>query len=151
MSARISAVHVPYRGSPEVLTDVMSGRIHFATSPVLVAVPLVRSGRLLALGVTSPERLTMLPEVPTIAEAGVPGFVYEGWFGVLAPARTPRPLVGKLSTEIGRIIMLPENQERIARDGATARASTPEQFEKLVRDEIVMRTKVFKAAGAKPE
>ena len=106
---------------------------------------------MLALGVTSPQRLGMLPDVPTIAEAGVPGFVYEGWFGVFAASRTPRPLIDKLSKEIGRIIMLPENQERIARDGSTARASTPGEFDKMVREEIVMRTKIFKAAGAKAE
>jgi tripartite-type tricarboxylate transporter receptor subunit TctC len=150
LSAGIKAAHVPYRGSPEAMTDTISGRIHVAMPPVLVAVPIIRSGRVLGLGVTAPERLAMLPDVPAIAEA-LPGFVYEGWFGVLAPSRTPRSIVDKLAKEIGRIIMLPENQERIARDGATARASTPQQFEKLVQGEIVMRTKVFKAAGTKPE
>jgi tripartite-type tricarboxylate transporter receptor subunit TctC len=151
MMARIDIVHVPYRGSPESLTDTISGRIHAAMSPMLAATPHVRGGRVVALGVTSPQRLPMLPDVPTIGEAGVPGFVYEGWFGVFAPARTPRPIVNRLSQEIGRIIMLPENQERIARDGSTAKASTPAEFEKLVHGEIVTRAKVFKAAGVKPE
>ncbi|HUP95079.1 MAG TPA: tripartite tricarboxylate transporter substrate binding protein [Burkholderiales bacterium] len=151
MTAGIKTVHVPYRGSPEALTDTMSGRIHYSMSPMLTAVPLIRSGRVFAIGVTSPQRVPALPDVPTIAEAALPGFAYEGWFGVLAPSRTPRALVTRLSHEIGRIIMLPENQERISRDGSTARASTPEQFEKLVRDEIVTRRKVFKAAGVKPD
>ena len=151
LAAKIDMVHVPYRGSPEALTDTMSGRIHAAMSPMLAATPHIRAGRVLALGVTSPQRLPMLPDVPTIGEAGLPGFVYEGWFGVFAPAKTPRPLVDKLSKEIGRIIMLPENQERIARDGSTAKASTPAEFDKLVRDEIVTRAKVFKAAGVKAE
>ena len=149
MTAGIKAVHVPYRGSPEALTDIISGRIHFAMSPMLTATPVIRGGRLLAIGVTSPERLAMLPEVPTIAEAGLPGFVYQGWFGVFGPARMPRALVDRLNREIGRIIMLPENQERIARDGSFAKTSTPEEFEKMVRGEIVTRTKIFKAAGAK--
>jgi tripartite-type tricarboxylate transporter receptor subunit TctC len=92
-----------------------------------------------------------LPEVPTIAEAALPGFVYEGWFGVLCPSRTPRAIVDKLSQEVARIIMLPENQERIAREGSAARRSSPEEFDKLVRGEIVMRAKVFKAAGSKAE
>jgi tripartite-type tricarboxylate transporter receptor subunit TctC len=151
LAAKINIVHVPYRGVPEALTDTMSGRIHVAMSPALVATPLIRSGRLTALGVTSQQRLAALPDVPTIAEAALPGFYYDGWFGALCPARTPRPIIDKLSKEIGRIIMLPENQERIARDGSAARTSTPEQFDKLVREEIVMRAKVFKAAGAKAE
>lgn len=147
--ANIKAIHVPYRGSPEVLTDVISGRIQYAMSPMLTATPVLRTGRLLALGVTSPRRLAMLPEVPTIAEAGLPGFVYEGWFGVFGPARMPRALTERLNKEIGRIVMLPENQERIARDGSIAKTSTPEEFDKLVRNEIITRTKIFKAAGAK--
>lgn len=149
LAAKIDLVHVPYRGVPEALTDTMSGRIHVAMSPALIVTPLIRSGRVVALGVTSSQRLPALPEVPTIAEAALPGFVYDGWFGVLCAARTPRLIVDKLSKEIGRIIMLPENQERIAREGSAARTSTPEQFEKLVRDEIAMRAKVFKAAGSK--
>ena len=149
LAAKIDIVHVPYRGVPEALTDTMSGRIHVAMSPSLIATPLVRSGRLTALGVTAPQRLTVLPDVPSIAEAGLPGFVYEGWFGGLVPARTPRAIVGRLSQEVTRIIMLPENQERIAREGSIARTSTPAEFEKLVHGEIAMRAKVFKAAGAK--
>ena len=151
LAAGIKAVHVPYRGTPEVITDVLSGRMHYSMSPPLAAVPHIRGGRLMAVGVTAPQRLPMIPDVPTIAEAALPGFEYQGWFGVLAPARMPRPLINKLSAEIGRIIALPDIQERIARDGSTAKASSPEAFDKLVRDEIVTRTKVFKAAGAKPD
>jgi tripartite-type tricarboxylate transporter receptor subunit TctC len=151
LAAKIDLTHVPYRGVPEALTDTMSGRIQVAMSPTLIATPLVRAGRLVALGVTSPQRLNVLPDVPTIAEAALPGFVYEGWFGALCPSRTPRAVVTKLNREIGRIMQLPENQERVAREGSVARTSTPEEFEKLVRSEITMRGKVFKAAGAKPE
>ncbi|MDB5864338.1 MAG: hypothetical protein JWO70_2144 [Betaproteobacteria bacterium] len=151
LAAKIDTVHVPYRGVPEALTDTMSGRIHFSMLPTLVASPLIRSGRLVALGVTSQQRLQAMPEVPTIAEAALPGFSYDGWYGALCAARTPRAIIAKLSREIGRIIMLPDNQERIAREGSTARASTPEQFDRLVRDEIVMRGKVFKAAGSKAQ
>jgi tripartite-type tricarboxylate transporter receptor subunit TctC len=150
VTAGISVVHVPYRGSPEVLNDVIAGRLQFAMTPVLVAVPLVRSGRVLAIGVTSTQRLPMVQEVPPIAE-GLPGFEYDGWFGVLVPSRTPRAIVNKLSGEIGRILQLPDVIERITSTGAVPRSSTPEAFDKLVRGEIVMRTKVFKAAGAKAE
>ena len=151
LAAGIGAVHVPYRGSPETLTDVMSGRVHFVLSPVLAASPLVRSGRVVALGVTTPYRAQALPDVPTIAEAGLPGFVYQGWYGMLAPGKTPRKIVNLLSGEVGKILEMPEVRERIANQGAAAQRSTPEAFDKLVRDEIVTRTKVWKAAGVKAE
>jgi tripartite-type tricarboxylate transporter receptor subunit TctC len=149
LAAGIKAVHVPYRGTPEVITDTISGRMHYAMSPLLAAVPHVRGGRLMAVGVTSPQRLPMIPDVPTIAEAALPGFEYQGWFGVIAPARLPRPLIDRLSAEIVRIIALSDIQERISRDGSTPKSSTPAAFDKLIRDEIATRTKVFKAAGAK--
>jgi len=151
LAAGIGAVHVPYRGSPETLTDVMSGRVHFVLSPVLAASPLVRSGRVVALGVTTPYRAQALPDVPTIADAGLPGFVYQGWYGMLAPGKTPRKIVNLLSGEVGKILEMPEVRERIANQGAAAQRSTPEAFDKLVRDEIVTRTKVWKAAGVKAE
>ena len=149
LSAGIKAVHVPYKGTPEVITDTISGRMHYAMSPLLAAVPHVRAGRLTAVGVTSPKRLPMLPDVPTIAEAALPGFEYLGWFGFIAPARVPPAVMKKLNAEIVRIVAMPDIQERIARDGSVAVSSTPEAFDKLIRDEIATRTKVFKAAGAK--
>jgi tripartite-type tricarboxylate transporter receptor subunit TctC len=149
LAAGIKAVHVPYKGTPEVIIDTIAGRMHYAMSPLLAAVPHVRAGRLMAVGVTSPQRLPMIPDVPTIAEAALPGFEYQGWFGVIAPARVPRPVINKLSAEIGRIIATPEIQERISRDGSSPTSSTPEAFDKLIREEIATRTKVFKAAGAK--
>jgi len=149
--AGIKAVHVPYRGSPETLTDLMAGRVHFILSPVLAASPLVKSGRVQALGVTTTYRAQALPDVPTIAEAGLPDFVYQGWYGMLAPGKTPRRIVKQLSAEVGKIIDLPETQERIASQGAKAMSSTPEAFDKIVHDEIVTRTKVWKAAGVKVE
>jgi tripartite-type tricarboxylate transporter receptor subunit TctC len=151
LTADIKAVHVPYKGSPEAMTDLMAGRIHYLLSPVLSAVPLVRSGRLLALGVTTAQRAAGLPEVPTIAEAGLDGFEYQGWYGVLAPGKTPRPVIRQLAAEIGRIVETPDAKERIASQGAVAKSSTPEAFDKLVREEIVTRIKVWKAAGVKPD
>jgi tripartite-type tricarboxylate transporter receptor subunit TctC len=151
LAAGIGAVHVPYRGSPETLTDVMSGRVQFVLSPVLAAAPLIRSGRVLALGVTTPYRAQALPEVPTIAEAGLPGFEYQGWYGMLAPGKTPRRIVNLLNAEVGHVLDLPETRERIASQGAAAKRSTPEAFDRLVRDEITTRTKVWRAAGVKAE
>lgn len=151
LAAGIKAVHVPYRGTPEVITDTISGRMHFAMSPLLAAVPHVKGGRLLAVGVTSPQRLPMIPDVPTVAEAALPGFVYVGWFGVLAPSRTPRAIVDKLSAEIGRALKAPDIVERISRTGTKPESSSPKAFEKRVHDEIATRKKVFKAAGVKAE
>ena len=151
LASGINAVHVPYRGSPESLTDLMAGRVHFILSPVLAATPLIKSGRLLALGVTTTYRAQGLPDVPTVAEAGLAGFEYQGWYGMLAPSRTPRRIINLLSREVGRILELGDIKERIANQGAAARPSTPEEFDKLVRDEITTRRKVWKAAGVKPE
>ena len=151
LAAGIKATHVPYKGTPEVITDVVTGRLHYAMSPLLAAVPQMRSGRLLMIGVTSPQRLPMLPDVPTIAEAALPGFELMGWFGILAPARTPRPVVEKLNAEIRRIIAMPDIQERIGRDGSAPKSSTPDAFDRFVRDEIAVRKKVFQAAGVKPD
>jgi tripartite-type tricarboxylate transporter receptor subunit TctC len=149
--AGIRAVHVPYRGSPESLTDLMAGRVQYILSPVLAAVPLVKSGRVVALGVTTTYRAQAMPDVPTIAEAGLPEYVYQGWYGMLAPGKTPRKIVNLLSAEVGGVIDQAEIQERIANQGALAKRSTPEAFDKTVHDEIRTRTKVWKAAGVKVE
>lgn len=151
LSAGIDVVHIPYKGTPEAISDTMAGRIQFFLSPVLPSMTLVKSGRLMALAVTTKDRLAMLPDVPTIAEAALPGFEYDGWYGLVAPARTPRTIVNALSREVGRILLLPDVKERIASQGATPRPTTPEEFDRLVRDDIVTRGKVFKASGAKAE
>jgi len=149
--AGIGAIHVPYRGSPESLNDLMGGRVHFILSPVLAAAPLVRGGKLLALGVTTTYRAQALPDVPTIAEAGLPKFVYQGWYGMLAPGKTPRKTIEMLSQDVGRIIEMQDVKDRIGNLGALAKRSTPGEFDKLVHEEIVTRTKVWKAAGVKIE
>jgi tripartite-type tricarboxylate transporter receptor subunit TctC len=149
--AGIKAVHIPYRGSPETLTDLMAGRVQYILSPVLAASPLIRGGKVQALGVTTPYRADALPDVPTIGEAGLPEYVYQGWYGMLAPGKTPRKVVGVLSAEVGKIIETSEVTERIASQGAKAQRSTPEAFDKIVHDEIVTRMKVWKAAGVKVE
>jgi len=151
LAAGIGAVHVPYRGSPESLTDLMAGRVHFILSPVLAAVPLIKGGRLLALGVTTTYRAQALPDVPTVAEAGLAGFEYQGWYGMLAPGRTPRKIVNLLAKEVGQILDRTETKERIANQGAIAKSSSPEAFDKLVHNEITTRRKVWKAAGVKAE
>ncbi|MEQ1775385.1 MAG: tripartite tricarboxylate transporter substrate binding protein [Burkholderiales bacterium] len=151
MAAGISAVHVPYKGVPEAVNDTLTGRIHYFVTPLLPTISLIQSGRLLALGVTTTQRVPMLPDVPTIAEAAIPGFEYDGWFGIFAPSKTPRAVIAKLNKEVVRILETTDVRDKILKQGALARASTPEAFDKLVRDEIVTRRKVFSAAGVKPE
>ena len=151
LAAGINVVHVPYRGTPEAINDVISGRIQFMTAPVLPVMPLVKSGRLLALAVTTRERMALLPDLPTVAEAALPGFEYDGWYGIFTPAKTPRAVINKMATEVARILKLPDVAEKILNTGAVPKPSTPQEFDKLVREEIVMRRKVFKAAGVKPD
>jgi tripartite-type tricarboxylate transporter receptor subunit TctC len=151
MAAKIDVVHVPFRGTPEGITDTAAGRVQFFLTPLLTAMPLIRAGRLLPLGVTTTTRQPLMPDVPTLAESALPGFQYDGWFGVFTQSRVPRKTVNQISREIARILELAEIKDRIATQGATARSSTPEQFDKLVHGEIVTRKKVFKAAGVKPE
>jgi len=151
MAAKIEVVHVPFRGTPEGITDTVAGRVHYYLTPLLPVMPLIKAGRLLPLGVTTAARQPLMPDVPTLAESVLPGFIYDGWFGVLTQSRVPRKTVNQLAREIARILDLAEIKDRIASQGATARSSTPEAFDKLVHGEIVTRKKVFKAAGIKPD
>jgi tripartite-type tricarboxylate transporter receptor subunit TctC len=151
MAAGINVVHVPFRGTPEAIIDTMAGRVHFYLTPLLPVMPLVKGGKLIPLGVTTAVRQPLMPDVPSFGETVLPGFVYDGWFGVFTQSKTPRKTVNQLSREIARILELADIKERIASQGATAKSSSPEQFDKLVHGEIVTRKKVFKAAGVKPE
>ena len=148
-TAGIKTVHVPYKGAPEVLTDTSSQRLHYGIVPMAPAVPLVKGGRVHAVAVTTPTRSHTLPDVPTIAESGVPGYEYLGWFGMFAPAKLPARIVAQLSSEVGRILTLPEVRERILNLATTPEPSTPEALHKLLRTEIETRRKIFGAEGAK--
>src|SRR5262245_955845 len=106
VTAGIKTVHVPYKGGAEVMTDVVSGRIDYGVVPMPPSVPLVKSGRAHGIGVTTAERSSALPDVPTISESGLPGYVYDGWFGVFAPSKVPPAIIGKLSQEVARILAL---------------------------------------------
>jgi tripartite-type tricarboxylate transporter receptor subunit TctC len=149
--AGISAVHVPYKGIPEAMTAVVSGSVQFNFSPVVNILPLSRDGKLLALAASTGKRSAVLPDLPTVAEAGVPGYVFDPWFGLLAPAKTPKPLLGKLSGEIARIVELPEVKERLRALGADPAPTTPEGFDTHVRAEVARFAKIVQDAGIKPE
>lgn len=151
LAAKFEATHVPYKGVPEALNDTLAGRVNFYLPPVLVALPLARDGRILALMVTSKQRAPLLPDTPTPAEAGLPEFEYDGWYGMLAPGNTPRPIVEKISKEMARILDMPDVKERIVGIGGAAKWTSPADFDRMIRSEIETRKKVFKAAGSKAE
>jgi tripartite-type tricarboxylate transporter receptor subunit TctC len=150
-AAAINTVHVPYKGVPEMLLDVMTGRTHYCISPLSPALPFIRDGRLVPLAVSAARRTPVLPDVPTIAEAALPGYEFEGWFGVFAPARTPRRVVEQISIEIARVVDLPDIKKQFASQGEEGRPSTPDEFTRFVRAEIDKYTKLVKFAGIKIE
>ena len=149
LAAGIDATHVAYKGAPEALNNVIAGSVQFNFSPVLVAVGQVRAGRVLALAVSTAARSPMFPDVPTVAEAGVPGFDYDQWYGLLASARTPRPLINLVNKEVVRILNLPDMKERMLSQGATPKPTTPEQFDAFIRSEVKKFAAVIIAAGAR--
>ncbi len=149
LAAHIDVVHVPYKGSPEALTDTIAGRVQYYISPIMLAVPLIKSGRVLPLAVTTAQRAPLLPDVPTAAEAALPGFQYDGWFGIWVHSQTPQKIINLVAKEVARILELPDVKERIVSQGAVPKSSTPEELNRLVRSEIATRTKVLKSAGAK--
>jgi len=149
--AGIQLTHVPYRGGAPAMTDVISGQIQMLFSTILQSNSHIRAGKLRALAVTTSKRSRALPEVPTMSEAGLPGYVIAGWYGILAPGKTPRPIVDRLNREIVRILQLPDVVERLAADGSEPVGSTPEAFGAHIRDEIVRWRKVIEEAGIKAE
>lgn len=146
-AAGIDTVHVPFKGVPESLTETMAGRIQFMFSPVGPALPFIKSGRLLALGVGSAQRSVLLPDVPTVAEAALPGYAYDLWGGLFAPAHTPRAVVEQINKEVTRIMNLPDIKERLSSQGLVHRELTPEEFDRFVRADIDKLSKVAKVAG----
>ena len=149
--AGIQATHVAYKGIPEAMTAVISGSIQFNFSPVVNVLPLSRDSKLLALAASTGKRSAILPDVPTVAEAGVAGYVFDPWFGILAPAKTPKALLLKLSGEIARIVELPDVKERLRALGADPAPTTPEGFDAHVRAQVAKFQKIVQDAGIKPE
>ncbi|HSF21838.1 MAG TPA: tripartite tricarboxylate transporter substrate binding protein [Burkholderiales bacterium] len=149
VAAGFEATHVPYKGAPESLNETATGRVHFTFSPILVAVGQVKAGRVVVLAVSTAKRSAMFPNVPTVAEAGVPGFDYDQWYGLLASAQTPRPLVKVVNQEMVRVLNLPDIKERMLTQGATPTPTTPEEFDAFIRSEVKRFAKVLIAAGAR--
>jgi tripartite-type tricarboxylate transporter receptor subunit TctC len=149
MAGKVDMVHVPYKGASPALTDLLGGQITIYLSSIPPAVPLVRSGRLKALGVTGAKRNVSLPDVPTIAESGIPGYAVDNWYGVAAPAGTPREMIARLNAELVKILAMPDVRERYANEGSETAPTTPEQFGAFIRAEVEKWGKVVRAANVK--
>ena len=149
--AGIDVVHVPYKGTPEALTDTMTGRVTYFFSPISAALPNVKEGKLVALGVSTSKRSSALPNVPTLAESGLPGFDYSLWVGMYAPAGTPPDVVDKINRDVARALATPEMRERLAALGAEPMVMSPSEFSAFMRSEMADSAKVVKAAGIKAQ
>ena len=151
MMAGVDIVHVPYKGGGPALIDVLSGQmqIMFATLPA--AMPHVKSGKLRPVAMTTAKRSLAMPELPTIAESGVPGYEASTWYGLLLPARTPAPIVGRLHAETVKALAVPELRERLVGQGFEPVGGTPAGFAAYIQSEIVKWGKVIKAAGITQE
>ena len=147
--AGVDIVHVPYKGSSGARTDVLGGQVQMMFDAITTMAPNVRGGKLKGLGTTGKTRSSVLPEVPTVSEAGVPGYEAVIWLGVMAPAGTPKPIVDKLNAEITKIVMRPDVRESWSKQGAEPMAMTPAEFTRFMNEDIEKWAKVVKISGAK--
>jgi len=150
-AAGIDMIHVPYRGAGPMLTDAIAGRVDVGFDNLPSALGHIRDGRLRALAVTSPERSPSLPEVPTVREAGLPALETLAWFGLQAPARTPRPIVDKLAATVKAVVAEPAMRARIAEQGAVPVGDTPEEFQRFIDAEIARWTEVVQRGRIRAE
>lgn len=150
-SAGLRAVHVPFKGGAEAMSEAMAGRVDFFFGPVALVLPQVREGKLLALAVNGARRSVTLPDVPTTLEAGFPDAEYPIWFGLFVPARTPRNVVDRIHGETQRALQEPKMRERLAALGVDPLVMTTDEFEAHVQKEIAMNVTLVKAVGIKPE
>lgn len=144
-------VHVPYKGSAPAITDLMAGQVSVMWDNLPASWPYIKAGRLRAIAITSAFRYPGLPDLPTVAESGVPGYEASAWFGVVVPAGTPREIIVRLNGEINRAVNLPDMKERFAQQGAIPASGTPEDFAAWIRSEIEKWGKVVKVSGARVE
>ena len=151
LAAGIDVVHIPYKGTPEALTDTIAGRVTYFFSPISAALPFVRDGKLFALAVSTAKRSSALPNVPTVAEAGLPGFDYSLWVGLFAPAGTPADVIDKIARDVRTVAQSADVKERFAALGAEPMPMTPSEFKQFVDTEIAESAKVVKAAGIKAQ
>jgi tripartite-type tricarboxylate transporter receptor subunit TctC len=151
MHAGVNVIHVPYKGGGPALAEVLAGQVQALFSIALAATPQIKAGKLRALAITSAKRSRVAPELPTVAEAGFPGFEVIGWFGWLAPAATPRAIVTRLNSELVHALRLPEVRERLLNQSTEPVGNTPQEFAAFMKSEHEKWSKVIKAANIKVE
>lgn len=147
----INMVHVPYKGTPAAYSDLLSGQVSLMFDNIVAVMPHIKAGSLKPIAVTSAQRVPSLPEVPTVAESGVPGFNAVSWIGALVPAGTPQDIVAKLNTDLVAVLNMPDVKERLAASGAELKPSTPAQLAEHIRTEIDKWGKAVKSSGAQAE
>lgn len=144
-------VHVPYKGGGPAMVDLLGGQINLIFATAASAVPHIKSGKINALAVTTANRSKLMPDLPTVAEAGLPGFEANNWYGIVVPAKTPRPIVDRLNKEFVAVLSLPDVRDILFKQGLDAAPSTPEAFGAYIKSETAKWAKVIKASGAKPQ
>lgn len=149
LAAGIQAQHVPFRGTPEAMTETMSGRIDWFFAPMVSALPFIKDGKLKALAVGTDKRSSVLPDVPTTVEAGVPGSEYLFWVGLFAPAKTPRPIIDRLQAEVAKIMVSPDLKDRLEKLGAEPFTMTSARFDKFLVEETAKAAQIVRAADIK--
>jgi len=147
--AGVQMTHVPYKGSAPALTDVIGGQVQLMFDNLPSALPQIKGGKLRAVAVTSTTRAAALPDVPTVAESGLPGFESSSWFGILAPAGTPKDIIAKINTDVQKWLSTPEAKEKLLGQGAIAAGGSPDDFAKHIQAETAKWAKVVKESGAK--
>jgi tripartite-type tricarboxylate transporter receptor subunit TctC len=150
-TAKIDIVHVPYKGTPEQLTGIMRGDSHLSLAFLGNALPFIQSGKVRALAIATAKRHPSLPDTPTIAEAGLPEYHYDSWFGFMAPAGTPPAIIKKINADIAEVLKLPDVQQRWQTIGAVAVTDTPDEFNAVIRADTARYGKLLKAAGIEPK
>jgi len=149
--ARVDLLHVPYKGTGQALTDLLAGQVDLLFAPSQTVIQHVRAGKLKALATTGARRTETLPDLPTVAESGLPGYEALGWFGLLAPAATPKPIVERLSADANRVLADRDVRSRMIALGADPRGNTPEEFAHFIRADQAKWAKLMREAGIKPE
>jgi tripartite-type tricarboxylate transporter receptor subunit TctC len=150
-TAKVDAAHVPFKGIPEALSAVVQGAVLFNFSPIVNVMPLAKSGRVVALATSTGKRAVAMPDLPTVAEAGVSGYRFDPWFGLLTTAKTPEPVLAKLNREVVRILDLPDVKQRLLTLGAEPSPTTPQEFDAHIKAEVAKFKKIIQEANIKVE
>ena len=149
--AGVTLNHVPYRGDTPAIADMMAGHVQLGFMSIQPLIPQVKAGTLRALAITSGKRSAAMPELPTIAESGLPGYDIGTWWGLLAPAKTPRPIVDRIAAAMRKVTAIPSVKERFAAGGIAAQSNLPDEFAAMIKSEVVRYRELASAAGVQPE